>query len=128
MNYSSPTPISAHVHKYGFATKGASTVSHRDGDHLRRDQMFVFRDWPGGGHASFAMAGARPAAPIAAAWAVLHWLEQDGCARLATKIRDTTRKLRDGICAIDGLHVHGDPEMSLFAFGSTRHTSSRSAT
>ncbi len=115
------TTISADVHKYGYATKGASTISHRDGDHMRRYQMFVFRDWPGGGYASFAMAGARPAAPIAAAWAILHWLGEEGYARLATRIRDTTRKLREGIGAIDGLHVHGDPEMSLFAFGSTRH-------
>jgi sphinganine-1-phosphate aldolase len=115
------TTISADVHKYGYATKGASTILHRDGDHLRRYQLFVFRDWPGGGYASFAMAGARPAAPIAAAWAVLHWLGRDGYARLATKIRDTTRKLRDGIAAIDGLFVHGQPEMSLFAFGSARH-------
>ena len=99
---------------------GASTISHRDGEHLRRYQMFVYKDWPGGGYASFAMAGARPAAPIAAAWAILHWLGEEGYARLAIRIRDTTRKLRAGIRAIDGLHVHGDPEMSLFAFGSTR--------
>ena len=78
------TTISADVHKYGYATKGASTISHRDGDHMRRYQMFVFRDWPGGGYASFAMAGARPAAPIAAAWAILHWLGEEGYARLAT--------------------------------------------
>ncbi|MFO0691584.1 MAG: aminotransferase class V-fold PLP-dependent enzyme [Myxococcota bacterium] len=115
------TTISADVHKYGYATKGASTISHRDGDHLLRHQLFAFRDWPGGGYASFAMAGARPAAPIAAAWAILHWLGRDGYVRLARKIRDTTRKLRAGIAAIDGLFVHGDPEMSLFAFGSTRH-------
>lgn len=114
------TTISADVHKYGYATKGASTVCHRDGEHLRRYQLFAFRDWPGGGYASFAMAGARPAAPIAAAWAILHWLGEAGYVRLARKIRDTTRKLQDGIRAIPGLYVLGDPEMSLFAFGSTR--------
>lgn len=113
--------ISADVHKYGYATKGASTVLHRDGDHLRRHQLFAYRDWPGGGYASFAMAGARPAAPIAAAWAVLHWLGQDGYERLARRIRDTTKKLQAGIRAMPGLFVHGQPEMSLFAFGSGRH-------
>ncbi|MEZ4333788.1 MAG: aspartate aminotransferase family protein [Myxococcota bacterium] len=114
------TTISADVHKYGYATKGASTISHRDGDHLRRYQMFVFRDWPGGGYASFAMAGARPAAPIAAAWAILHWLGEAGYVRLARRIRDTVRRLREGIRAIPGLVIHGEPEMSILAFGSTR--------
>lgn len=114
------TTISADVHKYGYATKGASTISHRDGDHLRRHQMFVFRDWPGGGYASFAMAGARPAAPIAAAWAILHWLGEDGYVRLARRIRDTVHRLRDGIRAIPGLVLHAEPEMSILAFGSER--------
>lgn len=115
------TTISADVHKYGYATKGVSTILHRSGDDLRRHQMFVYRDWPGGGYASFAMAGARPSAPIAAAWAVLHWLGRDGYVRLARRIRDTVRKLSEGIRSIDGLFLHAEPELSLLAFGSNRH-------
>jgi glutamate/tyrosine decarboxylase-like PLP-dependent enzyme len=38
--------------------------------------------------------------------------------RLATAVRDTTRKLLDGIAGIDRLQVWGDPVMSVFAFGS----------
>ena len=71
-------------------------------------------------YGSFAMAGARPSGPIAAAWAVLHYLGRDGYLRLAREVRDTTRKLRSGIDAIPGLRVLGDPVMSVLAFGSDR--------
>ncbi len=111
------TTISADVHKYGYATKGASVIAHRTRRSLHEFQLFKYSDWPGGGYASFAMAGARPAAPIAAAWAVLHFLGEEGYLRLARKLVDTTRRLREGVAAIAGLAVWGEPEMTLFAFG-----------
>ena len=112
--------LSADVHKYGYCIKGASVILHRDKTHLNQHQLFLWDRWPGGTYGSFAMAGARPSAPIAAAWAVLHYLGRDGYLRLAREVRDTTRKLRAGIDAIPGLHVLGDPVMSVLAFGSDR--------
>jgi glutamate/tyrosine decarboxylase-like PLP-dependent enzyme len=112
------TTMSADVHKYGYATKGASVVLHRDGEHLRNYQLFLYDGWPGGTYGSFAMAGARPAAPIAASWAVLHYLGEDGYVRLASVIDETTRKIQEGIASIPELHVFGDPVMSVFSFGS----------
>ena len=111
------TTISADVHKYGYCTKGASVIAHRTKQSLHDYQLFRYSDWPGGGYASFAMAGARPAAPIAAAWAVLHYLGEEGYLRLAQVLLDTTRRLREGIAAIPGLQIIGNPEMTLFAFG-----------
>jgi glutamate/tyrosine decarboxylase-like PLP-dependent enzyme len=110
--------LSADVHKYGYCIKGASVILHRDKAHLHRHQLFLFDRWPGGTYGSFAMAGARPSAPIAAAWAVLHYLGREGYLRLAREVRDTTRKLRAGIDAIPGLRVLGEPAMSVLAFGS----------
>ena len=112
------TTISADVHKYGYCTKGASVIAHRTQQSLHEYQLFKYSDWPGGGYASFAMAGARPAAPIAAAWAVLHYLGEEGYLRLAQVLLETTQRLREGIAAIPGLQIIGDPEMTLFAFGS----------
>ena len=112
------TTISADVHKYGYATKGASVISHRDRDHLKKYQLFVYDRWPGGLYGSFAMAGARPAAPIAAAWAVMRALGADGYRGLAKQILETLRKIRAGIDAIPELSVIGEPAMSVFAFGS----------
>jgi glutamate/tyrosine decarboxylase-like PLP-dependent enzyme len=109
--------MSADVHKYGYCIKGASVILHREGAHVNRHQLFLFDRWPGGMYGSFAMAGARPSAPIAAAWAVLHHLGRDGYLRLARAVRDTTRKLREGIDATPGLRVIGEPAMSVLAFG-----------
>jgi glutamate/tyrosine decarboxylase-like PLP-dependent enzyme len=110
--------LSADVHKYGYCIKGASVILHRDRTHLNRHQLFLWDRWPGGTYGSFAMAGARPSAPIAAAWAVLHHLGREGYLRLTREVRDTTRKLRAGIDATPGLRVIGDPVMSVLAFGS----------
>ena len=115
------TTMSADVHKYGYCTKGASTVIHRDERHLKQYQLFFYDRWPGGLYASFAMAGARPAAPIAAAWAVMRFLGEEGYLKLARRVRDTSRALREGIDAIDGLHVWGKPVMSVMSFGSEKY-------
>lgn len=112
------TTMSADVHKYGFCTKGASVVVHRDGNHLRQYQLFVYTDWPGGLYASFSMAGARPAAPIAAAWAIMRYLGEDGYLGLAKELLATIEKIRSGIDAIPGLHVIGEPVMGVFSFTS----------
>lgn len=114
------TSISADVHKYGYAVKGASTILHRSAAALDH-QMFLVTDWVGGIYGSMTTAGTRPAGPIAAAWAVLRHLGVEGYVRLTGVVRDTTRALQQGIEAIDGLHVMGEPDASTFAFGSDRH-------
>jgi glutamate/tyrosine decarboxylase-like PLP-dependent enzyme len=110
------TSISADVHKYGYAFKGVSTVLYRDRDLLRR-QHFIYTDWPGGLYGSATAAGTRPAAPIAGAWAAIRYLGEDGYLRLAEQVRATTRRLIEGISAIDGLEITGAPQMSVFEFG-----------
>ena len=110
--------ISADVHKYGYCTKGASTITHREKAHLHQYQLFLYDKWPGGMYGSFAMAGARPAAPIAAAWAIMSFLGREGYVKLAEEIRGTTRKLREGIEAIPELSVWAQPVMSVMSFGS----------
>ena len=112
------TTMSADVHKYGYCTKGASVVLHRDDAHLKQHQLFVYKDWPGGVYASFAMAGARPSAPIAAAWAVMRYLGEEGYLALARQAREATRELQAGIAEIPGLRIVGEPAMTVFAFTS----------
>jgi len=109
--------MSADVHKYGYCTKGASVLLHRDAEHLKKYQMFLYDGWPGGLYLSFAMAGARPAAPIAAAWAVMRFLGQEGYEALARRILAATATIRSGIESISGLRVIGAPVMGVFAFG-----------
>ena len=111
------TSISADIHKYGFAAKGASTVLYRNTE-LRRHQFFVYADWCGGIYASPTMTGTRPAGAIAAAWAAMNAMGEDGYLRNAEQIMNTTKELIDGVNAIPGLYVLGKPDMSVFAFAS----------
>jgi sphinganine-1-phosphate aldolase len=110
------TSMSADVHKYGYASKGVSVVLYRTPE-LARHQLFVTKDWLGGFYASTAMAGTRPAGPIAAAWAALMHIGLDGYLALTRAAHDAARQLRAGIEAIPGLEVRGDPPTTVMAFG-----------
>ncbi len=111
------TSMSADVHKYGWAAKGASVVLYRTRE-LRRHQYVVYTDWPGGLYGSPSAPGTRPGGPIAAAWAVMHYLGEEGYLRLAKKTLDTSDAILDGIRKTPELRVIGDPAMSVFAFTS----------
>jgi len=111
------TSISADLHKYGYAARGSSTVLYRDKE-IRRHQFFTYADWPGGLYGSPTMAGSRPGAMVAAAWAVLNYLGEDGYLRLVGMVMETARALMDGINAIPALRVIGKPDMSLFSYTS----------
>lgn len=111
------TSLSADVHKYGYAAKGASVILYRTRD-IRKYQFTVVTDWQGGVYASPTMPGTRPGGAIAAAWAILNYLGEEGYLHLAEKVMKTTRALIEGINSITGLYVLGKPAMSVFAFTS----------
>jgi glutamate/tyrosine decarboxylase-like PLP-dependent enzyme len=111
------TSISADIHKYAYTPKGVSTVMYRNRD-FRKFQIFAYADWPGGVYATPCLAGARPGGTMAAAWAVMHYLGAEGFMALAQKARAATEKLIEGINAIAQLYVLGDPDATVFAFGS----------
>jgi sphinganine-1-phosphate aldolase len=111
------TEVSADVHKYGYCPKGASVVLHRDPDWFEH-QVFLYDDWPSGLYGSPAMAGARPAAPIATAWAVIDHLGVDGYTEIMQELMRTVSKVRDGITAIDDLEILGDPIGPVLSFRS----------
>ncbi len=111
------TSISADVHKYGYGAKGASVILYRNAD-IRRYQYFTCADWSGGLYASPTMTGTRPGGAIAAAWAAMNFLGEEGYLRLAETTMRTARALMDGIAAIPGLRLLGRPDLSVFAFAS----------
>lgn len=111
------TSLSADVHKYGYAFKGASVILHRDAEMVRR-QWFLFDDWPGGLYGSATTAGTRPAAPIAGAWATIRHLGADGFLAKARVVRDTTRRFQEGIVAIRGLSITAEPDLSVLEVAS----------
>lgn len=109
------TSVSADLHKFGFGARGASVILYRDGSQHRR-QMFTEANWPGGLYGSPTMLGSRPGGPIAAAWAGLRHLGEEGFLRLTEASLASCRELKEGIRSIGGLRVLGDPSMSVFAF------------
>jgi len=111
------TSISADLHKYGYAAKGASVILYRGRD-LRLHQFFVHTDWAGGIYASPAMAGSRPGGAITAAWAVLNYLGEEGYLEIVRQVMEATDRLKHGIAEIEGVHIFGNPEMSVVALGS----------
>jgi sphinganine-1-phosphate aldolase len=111
------TSISADVHKYGYAAKGASTITYRDAA-LRRHQFYAFPDWPGGLYVTPTLAGARPGGAVAAAWAVMHHLGEEGYLELAKVAMHAAERIMAGIETIEGLRIMGKPVMTVFAFDS----------
>ncbi|MCG8562730.1 MAG: aspartate aminotransferase family protein [Hyphomicrobiales bacterium] len=111
------TSISADLHKYGFAPKGASVVAFRD-DAYRAFQIFDFDGWSRGRYLAPTFAGTRSGANIAAAWAVMKYLGMEGYLEIAGEIMAKMDMLRAGIDAIDGIEVCGDPRLSLMSFQS----------
>ncbi|MBN1657701.1 MAG: aspartate aminotransferase family protein [Anaerolineae bacterium] len=113
------TSMSADLHKYAYAAKGASVILYKD-HALRRHQFFAYTDWSGGIYISPTAAGTRPAGPIAAAWAIMNHLGEEGYLEIVHDVMETVEKLRRGIAAIEGVRVLGDPAMSILALGSDR--------
>jgi glutamate/tyrosine decarboxylase-like PLP-dependent enzyme len=111
------TEISADVHKYGFVPKGASVILHRDEDWFGH-QVFLYDSWPAGLYGSPAIAGARSAAPIAAAWAALRFLGIDGYTEIQRELARTTARVRGAVDALDDVSVVGEPIGPVLAFES----------
>lgn len=110
------TSISADLHKYGYAAKGASTILYRNMD-LFRDQIFADVDWCGGVYGGATMAGTRPGGPIAAAWASLQALGENGFMENARKVMAVTERFSAGIRSIPELEILGRPVMGVIAYG-----------
>jgi glutamate/tyrosine decarboxylase-like PLP-dependent enzyme len=111
------TEISADVHKYGYCPKGASVILHRDPDWFGH-QVFLYDNWGSGLYGSPGIAGARPAGPIATAWAALTYLGEQGYVDIMRDLMATTAKVQAGIEAIDGIDLVGDPIGPVFALQS----------
>ena len=113
------TTISADLHKFGYTAKGASVIMSRDPE-IFRHQVFQFGgpqrpdDW----YVTPSMTGTRPGGAIAAAWAVMTYLGEEGYLRVVGATMDYLRRWWDGIEAIDGLEVMGKPAMSVFGYTS----------
>lgn len=111
------TSISADLHKFGYTAKGASTLLFRDMAHLRH-QFFVSVDNPAGVYASPGVAGTRGGGAIAAAWAGLQAMGEQGYLEHARRALEAATALRRGLSRIDGVAICGEPHSTILAWRS----------
>ncbi|XP_051935902.1 sphingosine-1-phosphate lyase 1 isoform X2 [Hippocampus zosterae] len=111
------TSISADTHKYGYAPKGSSVILYSDKKY-RHYQYFVAPDWQGGIYASPSIAGSRPGGIVAACWATMMHMGQNGYVDATRKIISVARRIKTEVRKIQGVFVFGDPEVSVVAMGS----------
>ncbi|GLB37008.1 putative PLP-dependent transferase [Lyophyllum shimeji] len=116
------TSISCDTHKYGFAPKGTSVIMYRDAE-LRRYQYYVNPHWSdprkGGVYGSPSLSGSRPGALIAATWAVMQYMGDEGYLESCRSIVKCARTIANAIAtSIPELYVLGSPPASVVAFGS----------
>jgi glutamate/tyrosine decarboxylase-like PLP-dependent enzyme len=109
------TSISVDLHKYGYTAKGASVIVHRTRA-LRKDQTFITDNWSGGLYASSGVLGTKSGGPIAAAWAVMRYLGEEGYLRLTKAARVATEELLAGLRVLPGVQVLGNPDATHAAF------------
>ncbi|MFC6092684.1 pyridoxal phosphate-dependent decarboxylase family protein [Saccharothrix lopnurensis] len=113
------TSISVDLHKYAYCPKGTSVLLHANAD-LRRAQFFASAAWPGYTMLNPTTQSTRSGGPLAAAWAVLRHVGDDGYRELARRALESTRVLRAGVEGIDGLRVLGSPDATLLAVAASR--------
>jgi sphinganine-1-phosphate aldolase len=109
--------LSADLHKYGYAAKGASLVLFSDRDYSQY-QGTEFSDWPKGKYYTPTMLGTRSGGAIAAAWAVLHYLGEEGYLRLASRVMNVWKAYAARIQRIPELAIVGTPHLAILSFAS----------
>jgi glutamate/tyrosine decarboxylase-like PLP-dependent enzyme len=108
------TSVSADVHKFGYAPKGASVLLQRGRDRQRL-QYFATTGWPGYPVVNPTLLGSKSAGALAASWAIIQALGARGFAELADSCLRATRALGDIVGDIEGLRVVGEPTGPLLA-------------
>ncbi|MSO58779.1 MAG: aspartate aminotransferase family protein [Ilumatobacteraceae bacterium] len=109
------TSISVDLHKYGYTSKGAGVLVHRTKE-LRNDQTFVTDNWLGGTYGSSGILGTKSGGPIASAWAVMHYLGDNGYERVTESARTTALAIANHIDRHPSLVLLAQPDATLLSF------------
>lgn len=106
--------MSADLHKYGYAAKGASTVLFRS-EELYSFMPFDLSGWSGAPMKTPTLAGTRPGGAISSAWAVMNYLGIEGYRELQGRVCETRKRAEEGVKAL-GFEIVGNPMLCLVAF------------
>ena len=98
--------MSADIHKHAYGAKPASTVTYRSKELQAYHYSGVaISDWQSGMYKTHGVTGSRPGAAVAAAWAVMSHLGEDGYLDLTRRALETKRVLVEGIEEIEDFEV-----------------------
>ncbi len=111
------TSISMDLHKYAYAPKGASIILYKSKD-IRKHQIFACSHWTGYTIINNSVQSTKSGGPMAAAWAVLNFIGDEGYREIARRKIEATDKVVEGIKRIKELRLLGSPDMCLVAFTS----------
>lgn len=106
--------ISSDLHKYGYCSKGASTLLFRD-KALKQHMVFDAGPWPMGRMLTPTLAGTRPGGAIAAAWAVLNYLGVEGYKAKHARVIEARQAIETGVTRL-GFRVLGKPQLGIVSF------------
>jgi sphinganine-1-phosphate aldolase len=106
--------ISGDLHKYGYASKGASTVCFRT-EAMKEHMIFDAGPWPLGRMITPTLAGTRPGGAIAAAWAVMNFLGVEGYRQKQGMVTQAREKIEAGVTRL-GFRVLGKPQLGIVSF------------
>ena len=108
--------ISIDLHKYGYTAKGASVIMHRNKT-LRGYQTFVTDNWLGGVYGSSGVLGTKGGGSMAAAWAVMRYLGNDGYMRVTAAARKACLELAAAVGDIPEFALRAEPSVTMLAIG-----------
>ena len=108
--------ISMDPHKYAYSSLGASIVLFRKKFHKMLSQYANLR-WPGYPIINPGVLSSRSGGPVAATWAVLHYLGEPGYLELSKKLLDARNKLIEGLEKLN-FKIMGRPRSPIVAFTS----------
>jgi len=85
---------------------------------LRRHQIYTCAQWTGYSVVNPTVQSTKSGGPLAAAWAALNFIGDDGYLKLARQALDATTAIVAAIDAMDDLRMLGRPQMNMVAFTS----------
>lgn len=111
------TSLSADIHKHGMAPKGASLLLVADAAD-REWHKFESRAWQRGPYAAYTTQGTRPGGAVAAAWASMRHLGDEGYLRCARMIMEAKAIIAGGVSAMPGLDVLSPSDLGILVWRS----------
>jgi glutamate/tyrosine decarboxylase-like PLP-dependent enzyme len=107
--------LAADLHKYAYTPIGAALLMLKDVEEMRH-HIFEWQDVYCR-YSTHGLIGTHTGGAIAAAWAVMNFVGERGYLELTGAVLKARQTILDGVRAIDGLTVRGDPQLSIIAFG-----------